>query len=146
MNEELQSMNDELHTSNEVQREQQDHYYRLNRFMGAVLGSLNAGVTAVDQDLRVLAWNAKAEDLWGIRTDEAWGQHLFSLDIGLPLEPLRPVLKRQLADGADPDVLRLDAVNRRGRSIAVQVTVTRLEHSDGDEGTGALLMMEVVGE
>jgi two-component system CheB/CheR fusion protein len=146
MNEELQSMNDELHTSNEVQREQQEHYYRLNRFMSAVLGSLNAGVTAVDESLRVLAWNAKAEDLWGIRTDEARGRHLFSLDIGLPLEPLRPVLKRQLADGADPDVLRLDAVNRRGRAIAVQVTVTRLEHSDGDDGPGALLMMEVVGE
>jgi PAS domain-containing protein len=74
--------------------------------MSAVLGSLNAGVTAVDADLRVLAWNAKAEDLWGIRTDEATGQHLFSLDIGLPLEPLRPVLKRQLVDDADPDVLR----------------------------------------
>jgi two-component system CheB/CheR fusion protein len=146
MNEELQSMNDELHVSNEAQREQQEHFYRLNRFMSSVLGSLNAGVIAVDPDLQVLAWNAKAADLWGVRTDEAQGQHLFTLDIGLPLEPLRPVLKRQLtARSPEPEVLRLDAVNRRGRAIQVQVTATRLTDPDGaDASSGALLMTEVV--
>ena len=144
MNEELQSMNDELNVSNETQREQQDHFYRLNRFMSAVLSSMNAGVVAVDRDLRVLAWNAKSEDLWGIRGDEAQGQHLYGLDIGLPLEALRPAIKHELSeDSSAPEVLRLPAVNRRGRHVDVQVTVTRLDHDD-DEPDGALLMMEVL--
>ncbi|HEU4566554.1 MAG TPA: CheR family methyltransferase [Marmoricola sp.] len=144
MNEELQSMNDELHVSSESQREQQEHYYQLNRFLASVLASLNAGVVAVDDELRVLAWNARAEDLWGIRADEARGQHLFALDIGLPLEPLRPGLKRQLTDQVAPEVLRLDAVNRRGRSITVQVTLSKLAHPEDDGTTGALLTMDVV--
>jgi two-component system CheB/CheR fusion protein len=144
MNEELQSMNDELHVSSESQREQQEHYYQLNRFLASVLASLNAGVVAVDDELRVLAWNAKAEDLWGIRADEARGQHLVALDIGLPLEPLRPGLKRQLTDQVAPEVLRLDAVNRRGRSITVQVTLSKLAHPEDDGTTGALLTMDVV--
>ena len=144
MNEELQSMNDELHVSSETQREQQEHFYRLNRFMSAVLSSMNAGVVAVDHDLKVLTWNSKAEDLWGIRTGEAQGQHLFSLDIGLPLEGLRPALKRQLAEGLTaPEVFRVSAVNRRGRPVDVQVTVTRLDRDD-EESAGALLMMEVL--
>jgi two-component system CheB/CheR fusion protein len=144
MNEELQSMNDELHVSSETQREQQEHFYRLNRFMSAVLSSMKAGVVAVDRDLKVLAWNAKAEDLWGIRADEAQGQHLFSLDIGLPLEGLRPALTRQLVEGLTaPEVLRVPTVNRRGRPVDVQVTVTRLDR-DEDESAGALLMMEVL--
>jgi two-component system CheB/CheR fusion protein len=144
MNEELQSTNDELHVSNETQREQQEHFYRLSRFMTAVLGSMDAGVVAVDQDLKVLTWNAKAEDLWGIRADEAEGAHLFNLDIGLPLDDLRPALKKQLGpEAAGPDVLQLAAVNRRGRPVDVQVTVTRLDHQD-DQPAGALLMMEVV--
>lgn len=137
-------MNDELHASNEAQREQQEHYYQLNRFLSSVLGSLNAGIVAVDDDLCVLAWNAKAEDLWGIRSDEAKGQPLFELDIGLPLEPLRPTLKRQIGEQADPDVLKLDAINRRGRAITVQVTVSKLADSENDGMHGALLTMDVL--
>ena len=142
MNEELQSMNDELHMSNEAQREQQEHFYRLNKFMTSVLGSMNAGVAVVDQDLRIVTWNAKAEDLWGVRADEAEGEHLFNLDIGLPLESLRPALKRQLSgDDVDEDAVTMDAVNRRGRAISVRVTATRLAH-DGDSPPGVLLMMD----
>ena len=32
-----------------------------------------AGVVVIDNDMRVLAWNAKAQDLWGLRSDEVVG-------------------------------------------------------------------------
>lgn len=64
---------------------------------------------------------------------------------GLPLEPLRPVLKKQIADQAEPEVLRMDAINRRGRAITVQVTVSKLQHPEYDGTTGALLTVDVVG-
>src|SRR5262249_8380776 len=67
MNEELQSMNDELQFSNESLRDRQDELDRLNDFMSSVLGSMNSGVAVVDGEMNVLAWNARAEDLWGVR-------------------------------------------------------------------------------
>ena len=145
MNEELQAMNDELQASSETQHTQQDHFFRLNRYISAVLSSMNSGVVVVDEELRVLTWNARAEDLWGVRADEAEGRHLFNLDIGLPMEALRPLLKLQLdEDHVGPhEVARIDAVNRRGRAIDVRVTVTRLSQ-DGEQPNAAVLVMEVV--
>ena len=144
MNEELQSMNDELQIGNEAQREQQEHFYRLNRFMTSVLGSMPSGVAVVDDELKVVAWNAKAEDLWGVRMDEAEGLPLVSLDIGLPLGDLVDALRQKLnSNDPDHDVVTVDAVNRRGRHVTVQVTMTRLSQ-DGDAPSGALLMMDVV--
>jgi two-component system, chemotaxis family, CheB/CheR fusion protein len=146
MNEELQSMNDELHSINEQLRERQVELDDLNIFMESVLAGLQAGVVVVDRELRVLAWNSRAEDLWGVRNDEAVGQHLLNLDIGLPLELLLPMLRRQVAatDGAHEN-MRLDAVNRRGRSVEVQVTVSPLQRG-AIEASGAILVMDLPEE
>ena len=144
MNEELQSMNDELQFSNEALRDRQDEVERLNRFMAAVLGSMDSGVAVVDADLQILAWNSRAEELWGVRTDEAVGAHLMNLDIGLPVEQLRQPLRNQLAtEGAEPARLTLDAVNRRGKKLQVQVTLTYIR-DHGGAAPAAMLVMEVV--
>ena len=143
MNEELQSMNDELQFSNDALRDRQDEVDRLNRFMSAVLGSMNSGLAVVDSELVVLAWNSKAEDLWGVRTDEALGAHLLNLDIGLPTAELRQPLRTILADSeAAPEVVLLDAVNRRGRATRVRVTVTHIR-DHGEIPPAAMLVMEV---
>jgi len=145
MNEELQSMNDELQFSNEALRDRQDEVEHLNRFMGAVLGSMNSGVAVVDGDMQILAWNTRAEDLWGVRTDEAVGEHLMNLDIGLPVEQLRQPLRAQLNDPeTDPAELVLDAVNRRGRALQVRVTLTHIR-DHGETTPAAMIAMDVVG-
>ena len=146
MNEELQSMNDELQFSNDALRDRQDEVERLNRFMTAVLGSMNSGVIVVDADMQILAWNTRSEDLWGVRTDEAVGEHLMNLDIGLPVEMLRQPIRSQLADGAaEPDELVLDAVNRRGRQLQVRVTLTHIR-DHGEASPAAMVVMDVVGQ
>ncbi|HEX6513996.1 MAG TPA: CheR family methyltransferase [Nocardioidaceae bacterium] len=143
MNEELQSLNDELNVTNETLRERQEEVDHLNGFMVSVLGGLTAGIVVVDNELAILAWNAKAEDLWGVRTDEAIGEHLFNLDIGLALEQLKPLLKRQLGEeNPRHDVVRMKAVNRRGRQVDVQVTVSRLDQDPLP--AGAILVMDVI--
>ena len=145
MNEELQSMNDELQLTNEALRDRQDEVERLNQFMAAVLGSMNSGVAVVDGEMKVLAWNSRAEDLWGVRTDEALGEHLMNLDIGLPLDQLRHPVRVHLSDPErDPEMIVVDAVNRRGRAVQVRVTLTHIvEH--GDLAPAAMLVMDVVG-
>jgi two-component system CheB/CheR fusion protein len=94
----------------------------------------------------VLAWNARAEDLWGIRADEARGQHLFALDIGLPLEPLRQEIRNQLTDEhPEPVSVVLDAISRRGRSLQVRVTLSHILNQH-EPSRAALLVMDVVDQ
>jgi two-component system CheB/CheR fusion protein len=142
INEELQSMNDELHVTNEELRTTTDEVGELNRFMGGVLGSFRAGVAVLDNELRVLAWNPAAEDLWGVREEEVRGRPVTGLDIGLPLGDLQPLLRRQVTDAAEPhETVELAAVNRRGRQIRVRVTVSAFHQAPGDR-SGAVVLMD----
>ena len=140
-NEELQSTNDELQTINNTLRDRTSELDDLNEFLESVLTSLQAGVVVVDQQMRVVAWNASAEDLWGLRREEAEGEHLLNLDIGLPVGELRPVVRPALADPTFYQRIKVDAVNRRGRPITLRVACGALRNRRG-ESTGAILVME----
>jgi two-component system, chemotaxis family, CheB/CheR fusion protein len=146
MNEELQSMNDELHATNEELRTTTDEVGAVNRFMNGVLSSFRAGVAVVDRDLRVLVWNAAAEDLWGLRQDEVQGRHVLDLDMGLPVTRVHPLLRRQVSGDGDGtgETMELEAVNRRGRPVQVRVTVTAFSETPG-ERTGAVVLMDPIG-
>jgi two-component system CheB/CheR fusion protein len=144
MNEELQSMNDELQATNDSLGDRQLEVDRLNGFLGSVLGSMNSGVAVVDGDMTVLAWNNRAEDLWGVRRDEAVGEHLMNLDIGLPVEQLRQPLRAMLVDvDSVAGEVELEAVNRRGRPVRVSVTLTRIR-DEALTAPAAMLVMVVV--
>jgi two-component system, chemotaxis family, CheB/CheR fusion protein len=140
-NEELQSTNDELQSINDQLRQRSTELDAANAFLEAVLTSLRAGVAVLDRQLHIRAWNKPAEELWGLRRDEAIGQHFLNLDIGLPTEQLRPALRAIFTDGGRPLSLTLPAVNRRGRPITVQVVCSPLGEGGGDV-TGAVLVME----
>jgi two-component system CheB/CheR fusion protein len=126
MNEELQSTNDELQSTNEQLRESTSNLDAANEFLAAILTSLRSGVAVVDRDLRVQVWNRRAEDMWGVRAEEAIGEHLLNLDIGLPTAELRPLVRRVLGGDEAPQDIRLAAVNRRGRPLEVRVVCTAL--------------------
>jgi two-component system CheB/CheR fusion protein len=142
MNEELQSMNDELQYTNAALRDRQGDVDRLNQFTAAVLGSMDAGVVVVDTDMKVLTWNNGAEELWGVRADEAVGADLMKLDIGLPVDQLRQSIEAQLglADAA-PQTVVLDAVNRRGRQVQVRVKMATI-HDHGGPSPAVVILMD----
>lgn len=138
-------MNDEMQFSNEALRDRQDELDRLNDFMSSVLGSMNSGVIVVDSTMEVLAWNLRAEELWGVRSDEAVGTHLFDLDIGLPLDKLRQSIREQLGpEPPEPATATVKAVNRRGRAIEVKVTLTHLDRRASPPA--AMLVIDVLDE
>jgi len=112
--------------------------------MRSILTSLPEGVVVVDKDLRIQVWNRLAEDLWGLRQDEAIGQHLLALDIGLPLEHLQPTPKAVLAGQPGAEV-ELAAVNRRGKSVRVRVGATPLAEGRA-EPTGSVLVMHLLSD
>ena len=141
MNEELHSTNDELQTINDALRDRSLELDDLNDFLESVLTSIQAGIVVIDAEMRIKAWNRGAEELWGVRREEAEGTHLLNLDIGLPLAELRPVVRDALADAESSAELTLDAINRRGRTVVVRLMCSALRGANG-KSQGALLMME----
>ena len=143
MNEELQSTNDELQSINDQLRISTAELDQANAFLEAVLTSLQAGVAVVDGDMRIRMWNRRAEEMWGARSAEAVGQHFLNLDVGLPFDQLRPLVRAALeADGKSGEMI-VDAVNRRGRAVVVRVACTPLGGRPMDSaGEGAIIVME----
>ena len=139
MNEELQSTNEELETINDELRQRSLELNEVNAFLEAILSSLGVAVIVVDSDQEVLIWNAESTDLWGVRPDEAQGRHLFGLDIGLPLDGV--------LDGSDARVdVELDALNRRGRTVTVKVTLLPLGIAPNAVNGAILLTTPVDGQ
>jgi two-component system, chemotaxis family, CheB/CheR fusion protein len=139
MNEELQSTNEELSTANDQLRQRGDELRHLNSFLDSILGSLQQAVVVVDKELRVLGWNRKAEELWGVRAEEARGQHFLNLDIGLPVEQLRQPI-RGILNGDLGLPVTLGGINRRGKPITVTVSFSPLGLTG--EVRGAILLMD----
>jgi two-component system CheB/CheR fusion protein len=142
MNEELQSTNEELQTINDELRERGEQLNESNAYLESVLASLSDGVAVVDRDLRILGWNPQAEEMWGVRADEVRGQHLLTLDIGLPLQELRPAIRQCLLGEMDRIEQQVHAVNRRGRAIECRTTMSPLVGRDGAPRGLILLMQE----
>jgi two-component system CheB/CheR fusion protein len=99
------------------------------------------GVVVVDRQLNILLWNQRSEDLWGLRADEVIGRSLLTLDVGLPVGELAGPLRDYIARGQG-DGLTLEAINRRGRSIACHVTFSTLDPGPAGQPGGAVLLME----
>ncbi|HKZ07119.1 MAG TPA: CheR family methyltransferase [Methylomirabilota bacterium] len=141
MNEELQSTNEELATTNIEMRRRSDELNHANAFLGSILSGLEAAVVVVDPNFQVLAWNDRAEDMWGLRADEVQGQNLLVLDIGLPVEQLRHPVRTVLAQESPHASLVVECLNRRGKRVRCGVRATPLRGSAG-EVRGAIVMME----
>ena len=142
MNEELQSTNEELQTINDELRTRSDELNQANSFLESVFTSLRAGVAVLDRELRVLVWNRQAEELWGMRVEEAEGAHFLSLDIGLPVGQLLPAVRAALAGELGGHEAALPATNRRGRPIVCVARVFPLVSRTSDEPHGVIVLME----
>jgi two-component system, chemotaxis family, CheB/CheR fusion protein len=140
-NEELQSTNGELQAINQELRIRSDELDRVNTFTDSILTGIKRGVVAVGQDMRVELWTGSAEELWGLRAVEVVGQDLMALDIGLPVEDLREMVRRCLDGVATDTAIVVDAVNRRGRAFRCRVECAplRTNHRGVD---GVVLTME----
>lgn len=143
MNEELQSTNDELHTINDALRERTSELDEARFFSDALVNSVKSGLVVVDREIRVIAWNRGCEDMWGLRSGEAVGKPLGQLDIGIPVDDLKPLIGNAFVDADAAGEISLEAVNRRGRTVTVRVVCSSFRGIEGS-ANGALLLMESV--
>jgi two-component system, chemotaxis family, CheB/CheR fusion protein len=142
MNEELQATNEELHTVNTESQRRSDELNQLNAFLESVFASLRGAVVVVDPEMKVLVWSVRAEDLWGLRSSEVEGANFLNLDVGLPVEKLRPAMKATLTDPGGMEEITLDARNRRGKDIRCRVSCTQLRAPGEGFPRGIILQME----
>jgi len=98
----------------------------------------------VDVDLRVYVWGSGAEDLWGLRSDEAAGRPFAELDIGLPVADIVPLLERTLAGNPTRIETVIDAMNRRGRTVSMRLECLVLRDEEGDRRGVIMVMNEAV--
>ena len=140
MNEELQSTNEELETMNDELRERTDETLRANSFLTSVLSSIQQAVVVVDEELRVIGWSSQATDLLGLRDDEAEGQHLLNIDVGLPVAALREPVRRALT-GVDDAPVTVDGHNRRGQPVHYTVAFAPLAGQDPERAAGVILLL-----
>ena len=145
-NEELQSTNEELETINDEVRRRSLELNEINAFLETILSSMGVAVIVIDRDQRVQIWNAESTEFCGVRSDEAHGQHLFGLDIGLPLDRVRTPLRRVLAGTDDRAEVQLEALNRRGRQVRLNVTLLGVGLGPDDVRGAILLTAPVDGD
>ncbi len=145
MNEELQSANEELETANEQLRQRSDELASLTSFQDSILWGLRLAVVVVEQNGAVKIWNREAEDMWGLRSEETRGQFFLSLDIGLPLDQVRPLLRRVLNGESSMESGVFAAVNRRGRRVQCRIHCTPLLDVHRSI-QGAIIVMEEMAD
>ncbi len=131
MNEELQSTNDELQMINDVLRLRSEELDATKAFLASALRSLGSAVVVVDTGLLVKVWGPGAEELWGLRADEAVGKPVSELDIGLPVQDIVPLLKSTLAGRPAKAETAVDGMNRRGRPVPMRIQCSLLRGEDG---------------
>ncbi len=140
LNEELESTNAELESINTDLNLRTGEVQRLNTLLLAITGNIEVGAAVLDGAFRVQVWNERAADLWGVRSDEVVGNSFFDLDIGLPADQLKEMIRAGSGGMPRHGEVVVVATTRRGRRIHCRVIAHTL--GDGDQPTGVVLVME----
>jgi PAS domain S-box-containing protein len=107
-----------------------DELDRMREFSENILESLNDGLAVIDRDDRVVRWNRRLEELYGIRHEEAVGRKLDQiLDEGF-FEILRSG-RRESPDGAALYRVPLSSRHIPARRLLVNVATTPLRDMAG---------------
>ena len=141
MNEELQSTNEELETINVELQVRTAELNAANVMMESILSRSLIGVIVVDREIRIIVWNRRSEDLWGLRASEVQNQFLLNVDMGLPVEELLQPIRTCLADSNSRVRLELTAMNRRGRTVRCVITCDPLVR-EGEKIDGVILWVD----
>jgi PAS domain S-box-containing protein len=117
-----------------------DELDRMREFSENILESLNDGIAVVDRSDRIVRWNRRLEELYGIRHEAAVGRRLDELfDQGF-FEVLRSG-RRESPEGAAFYRVPIATRHEPVRRLLVNVATTPLRHADGAVA-GTILLVE----
>jgi two-component system, NtrC family, sensor kinase len=103
---------------------------RMREFSENILESLNDGLAVLDRDDRVVRWNRRLEELYGVRHEDAVGRRLDEILEPAFFDVLRSA-RQESPEGAA--LYRVPALTRHAppRRVLVNVATTPLRDSDG---------------
>jgi two-component system CheB/CheR fusion protein len=142
MNEELHSANAELETMNDELRLRTHELDDVNSFLETILVTMGVAVAVLDRQQQIQLWNGQAYELWGLTADEAEGQNLLALDVGLPVEKLKTQVRAALTGASQREELALESINRRGKEFRCLVTLLPWGSNGDGLPAGVIMMME----
>ena len=107
-----------------------DELERMREFSENILESLNDGLAVVNRDDRIVRWNRRLEELYGIRHEHAVGRGLHEIFEHGFLEVLRSA-RRESPEGAAFYRIPLTTRHEQTRRLLVNLATTPLRDSDG---------------
>jgi PAS domain S-box-containing protein len=116
-----------------------DELERMREFSENILESLNDGLAVVNRDNRVVRWNRRLEELYGVRHEDAVGRRLGELFDPMFMEVLGS--RREAVEGAAFYRVPLPTRHDTSRRLLVNVATTPLRDSDGAVA-GTILVIE----
>jgi two-component system NtrC family sensor kinase len=117
-----------------------DELQRLRDFSENILESLNDGLAVVDHDDRVVRWNRRLEELYGVRHEAAVGRRLDEIFDASFYDVIRSA-RRESPDGAALYRAPLTTRHDPARRLLLNVATTPLRASDGMIA-GTILVVE----
>ena len=117
-----------------------DELDRLREFSENILESLNDGLAVVNREDRVIRWNRRLEELYGLRHEDAVDRPLGEIFEAGFLETLRAT-RRESPDGAAIYRVPLATRHAEPRRLLVNLAMTPLRDSDGAIA-GTILVIE----
>jgi len=107
-----------------------DELAHMREFSENILESLNDGLAVVNRDDRIVRWNRRLEELYGIRHEDAVARRLDEIFESGFLEVLRSA-RRESPEGAAFYRVPLTTRHESVRRLLVNVATTPLRDSDG---------------
>jgi two-component system, NtrC family, sensor kinase len=107
-----------------------DELDRMREFSENILESLNDGLAVVNRDDRIVRWNRRLEELYGLRHEEAVGRRLDEVFDHSFFDVLRSA-RRQSPEGAAHYRVPLSTRHTPVRRLLVNLATTPLRDSDG---------------
>jgi hypothetical protein len=107
-----------------------DELERMREFSENILESLNDGLAVVDREDRIVRWNRRLEELYGVRHEEAVGLRLDQIFDRAFFDVLRSA-RSESPEGGTFYRLPLSTRHEPARRLLVNVATTPLRDSDG---------------
>jgi hypothetical protein len=117
-----------------------DELDRLREFSENILESLNDGLAVVNRDDRVVRWNRRLEELYGLRHEAAVGRRLDEI-LDPPFFDVLRNARRDSPDGAAVYRVPLETRHPSPRSMLVNAATTPLRDAAGATA-GTILIIE----
>jgi two-component system NtrC family sensor kinase len=117
-----------------------DELERMREFSENILESLNDGLAVVNRDDRIVRWNRRLEELYGVRHEEAVGRRLDEVFSTGFFEVLRSA-RRDSREGGAFYRVPLTTRHEPARRLLVNVATTPLREADGTVA-GTIVIVE----